>query len=646
MMNKATVDRRQLAPHVCTSRWLRACIIAWTVATPGGCRCQRVGELPADDAAVRTIGAEPAAQKPTQQAAERAPEQAVGGSLFGGLDEDELPDSWPGVPVDVLVLARAPLLDPGQVGARLARIAAALRDDPRVEHVWTRGTPGEGRILARFAAPTTAGDARALVAARLAKSPLAAESLIEIATIGRGAHAAAAFSVTHPGGRKAATAKSLAVLRRALSAITDRTRLSGCGLVRDFTTLRLLPTALANMGVTIDDSLGAATQALATHGDLNARLSGQQVARTRGTSPLAVNVGDLVNRVGGTGAPWACEALVGASVTTVVLVDTADGASDRAFAESTAAMAKLKRSPPAGAAVFHHHLNATTRLMVRATRAAPEPAAEMAKRLRTLAAGDAVVDLLAIQRADGIPRRLDPEAIAGRVWTLWAAFDDPGRIEVHLTTVRETLAPGGWAVHPLPPRHDTGLAWLLGVWGTAGVAVAARDPRQLAGPVSALADVSRDNPSVTQRRSGPRRTPAPSWWAALDRAKAAAAIDGRTLAAVLAVSDRAYPVGRIGDVDIGLQLHGGSGIAGLPIGKSATWQSIQALPSAQEELDRITRDGMSALWYVEDSASPAADELARDFWQVVERRVGPHGQRILVSLRLGDAEVRAPVSPR
>ena len=621
---------------------LLAVLLAATLAP--GCQCSRAPKTPtkaAPQAAPQSSNVAPAKAAAATASAKPPP------SLPTPRDE-LLVARWPGAAVDVLVLAELPLLGVDVVEQRMRAAAAAVGAIKGAAHVWRRSVPGEGRMLVRFDDGVRAKDARAAVASALADGRWREEGALAIAAIGRGQRSVAVVSLDADGGRPDATKAALGPAMPVLRELDGATSISVCGVVRPHKTLGLDPSAMANLGVTFADALAAARTAGRAE-DPGADAKERRVARRLAPADAAAaRLGDVAVLEGGVGAPGACEALVGRRPATVVAIAGA-GLPDRLLAATSGAFRK-QLGAAAGPRIrpFFHNVAAMERIVVqRPEGVSTPPPAAFAKLLEEIGRSPGVIDLLAVQGYDGVPRRMSPAAQQGRAWTLWLALESPSAAEVELTAARRVLTRAGWTPRPLPERWDTGLAWLLDVWATNGAVVVAQDPTRLAEPITLLGTMSSGNVSITAQRSGPRRAPWPHAFASLDRQKARQAqVSGADIAALRSLlrASEATALGADEDTRVGM----GSGILRqhvrqLPLGKNVSWGGLQIVPGDGDALPRIHRDGRPALWYAQDAASARADEVARDFWRTAGGKIPRSRHRAVFSIVLGDEpfEVKA-----
>jgi len=559
-------------------------------------------------------------------------------------DDEIRPQKWPAVPVDVLVRVVLPLLDAAGVESKLRALNVTLRSGRGVEHVWMRAAAGEARLVVR----TTAigpSDAVKLVEQRLSDAEIGLEATWESAAVARGVHSVAAVSIDGNAGRQQVTREWLQPVAKILAAVKNGAGLELCGALREQVTLAYEPNAMANLRVSLGDAMKLVRKVAVATGPLDERLRTISMKHASGTP---VSADRVVVQSGGIGEPGACEAFVGYNPSTIAFVRGAPGASEAVVnGVATVAVAALRKTIGKEGRVFHHHLAVSERfLLVARDGAEPEPTSALRKRLKTVASDPGIIDLLAISGIDGVPSRVSPLAQRRAVWTVWMALDNPAAAEVPISSLRDAVKDGGWRVHGLPRGYDVALSWLLGAWGSTGLVAVARDPQRLAGPVSSAASMADGNVSIGDRRTGPRRRGAPGWFARLDREKARkSGVSGADIAAVISRIGRPRFVGVDGERRIYEGFAGGilkRQFGKLPIGKGVAFGSLRQLAEQTQTLDRISRDGRPAFWYLQSAVSVRADSLADDFARVARLRIAPIRGVSMVFMRVGDA----PIEPK
>lgn len=651
-------------------RIVASLVCAAVSVTVGGCKCSSdpvVAAVDPDKAgkasgspklAVQSAGA---AAKSASHSSEIAPSLA-GPYALG--DRAYLPPlKWPKRGVDVLVRVSLPLLEPAEVDQRLRPLTASLKADPQVDHAWRHASLAHGRLLIRFSAKTPATVAEELVRKALVAAGLSSHGGWAIASIARGARTVAGISLDAKGGRIAAARQPWQGTVKKLATMDDVTGVGGFGLVDDFIVLGLDPAAMMNLGVVFADAeaaialmadkMRASPAASGTTTPWTAARLKELMAKTPVARRLAdasaqnAYVADIVVVEGGQGDPGGCDALVGRQSVTVATA--VGGLRSDQLHMSIAKMASHDLAAVLGANVrpFHHHLRAAERFVLELdANSETETHRALADRLGALARATGVIDILALEGIDGVPRRLSPETPRGRVWTLWLSLDQPGKSEALLTLVRTTLRPGGWHVRALPQDYDTGLGWLLGVWATTGAVIIADDPGQLGPPIRTLAAMSETNVAITDRRSGPRREAPNTPYALLQRQAAIKAnVPPKEIVSIveLLASPRflvELPLTAKGPATrVFLGFAAGvlrRNIGRLPVAKAATWGDLQQLADTVPRIDQISRDGRPVLWFAQDALSVRADDLARDFWRTAEGQIGTTRARVVQSLRLTD----------
>ena len=599
--------------------------------------CGRCSEAKAPAAAtVAPPEAEPIAEPAPAAAAEPARAAAVDAGM------------WPGAPVDVLLVAGAPLLDPDQGDAALRAVAAGLRERPGVRHVWTRAGDGEVRMVVRFAAGSEpAGARRAVTEAWQADAP-ADFAVPQIATMARGERAVLGITIVAAKGRTAATKLADEEVLGLVKGLPAVTAARVAGAVRRYTLLQMDPVAMANYSVALQPAMAALRTTMAADSvrAVGKRLSDAKVPRGAGARSKdlpAVALDKLVIQTTGTGEPLA-EAQVGRSLVTTVLAYSGHG-TDLApmFSGETGKVAAINRRVKVeGDQLVSHNLSVARRfVLTRATDRPPGPRRDFGERIAALLAGGGVYDALVVDGFDGIPPEVDGAGRGGNIRTLWLLFGHRSREEEIIARATEKLAEDGWRTHLLDPASDTALMWLAGEPATAGMLASSRNPTELRGPVGKVADMARNARSTGAVRSGPQRRPSAPVIASLNRD---IATERRVSATTLAMAQRLLIgpelLGQVNDAPVWLSLptdtmaqHNSK----LPLvwrPQATNWGDLQQLPAEAGHTARLRADGAPLLWLLVDSALEDSGPFTDGFWQATERLIEPTPTLRLQPLRL------------
>lgn len=561
--------------------------------------------------------------------------------------QDLLPEDarWPAlVPVDVLVLADAPVLDPTAGSAVLASVTTAWRALPGVAHVYTRALDGQLRAVVRFSPGTPPARARdAVQQAWQAQSPQSVASP-RIQAIGRSARTRLAISVLAPGGRQEATAQIAAHGASVLQAVEGVTRLAVAGAVRPFLQVEALAPELQANHLALTDLAQALRMPLAPVAAPDpVRALRDALSEVKlGAKPLT-KLAKLVSFAPGIGEPVR-EARNGHLPVSAILLDAAPQQTDGALVTASSAWRRAaQRAQEFPGTDLHPQFIGNAYRYALSARDTPEAIADLSQRLQAVRLVPDVVSVFATQGTDGIPETLDVAGSGGRIWTVWVGASAP-QMEVVLGAVHDRLAsgadgkPGPWLVHPLATDWDTALGWLLDTQASGALLASAPDPSQLGPAIGAVSGVIQRSPAVWQVRSGPsRHAPGPTW-ARLQLAKART-VPADAVALAQSLTQGPLWLGDQAGVAIWLALPGGVRqaqqanvpVASLPgqapgvIGPQVTLGELTQLPTTEPVLDRVDIDGRPALWLAADVRSDPADGFASSFWDAVERTVDPSG---------------------
>jgi len=609
-------------------------LLALTLVALTGCsRCSRSERAPAP---------------PTGQT-EASPTQPAAKAVRGPAKATPAPDMdrWPGLPVDVMLQARAPLLDAAACDDAIRPVAAALRGMAGVEHLWSRAQPGRVRLLVRFATGTTPAKASAQVLAAWQADAGEGFGPARVAGTARGSRAIIGYTLVDPKGRQAATVRATGPLDKLTNAMPGVTRTALAGAVRKYSLVQIDPVALANHGITFGRFHAAIRQLVAADSVrvLNKRLEDATLKRA-GTDSAKLppaTMDRLTVQTGGIGEPLR-EAQVGGNLVTTLLVHSGHGADlDGLFKADTKTMRPYGRKlQDQGGEFISHNLTSAHRFIL--SRSTERPAGsrrEFGQRLVDLLKGGGIYDALVVDGVDGIPEMLDDARPGAKLRTMWLMLGNRSKDEEVLDRVQEALAGLGWRAHLMHDAADVALMWLLGRFGTAGMVVSSRDPGELNEPTRVAAEAARQARSAGPLKTGPRAAAASREFATLERATAmerrVAPVD---LARIHALVEGPTLLGTVLDEPVWLGLPTESmavHVARLPlrIGASATtWAEVQRLPGEDRFVDRLRADGEPALWLMVDSALEGAETFTAGFWQMVERLIEPAAGLRMRPLRL------------
>ena len=544
---------------------------------------------------------------------------------------------------DVLITAPAPGLDPDAVDVALRPLAAALRTLPGVETVATRARAGEARVLVRVDAGTTAGPAAlAAVKASWRAAPGGAFGPAQFGLIARGARAMAALDSVAPGGRVAATRYADEHVGAVVAAGRAATRSHVAGGVRAYIGVRAIPSALAANGLTLSDAHAAlgkwldnaqAEASVPTADGIRTALHAIALPRrwtANGQRLTDVALDRVVDPALEQGEPLR-EARNGHLPTTLWLVDGA------AAQEVGAIEAAARGVAEASAGQFRPSVQAFSAacrvLLTAADGKKVDTPDELGQRLLALRQGNEnLVAINGIAGADGIPEFVDTDASERARWTLWLSLASPD-IGPVLFAAREALAAGGWDVHILGERLDTGLCWLLDAWGAAGAVISAEDPAQLAPAVADVAQRALAGREKAGTRQGPQAGLAAPAFRRIDpRALAGLKLPAAAASLFVASLTRATPVGWLHGTPVWFGLPTGelsATVGDIPlafVGTAPTTQPRRAaevlrVPDTAGSVERVRVNGRPALWIVAENYADAPQNVAESFWRMVESSV-------------------------
>lgn len=577
---------------------------------------------------------------------------------------------WPAeTPVDVLVLADAPTLDPAGTEAALAPAVSAWRALGGVERVYTRAMEGQIRAVVRFSAGTAPSSAADAVRAAWQRTTQTATATPRIETLARGARVRLLVTVLAPAGRPEATRWVADRGAAWLAAMPGLTRAGVAGAVRPYLLLEPLAPGLDGNGLdlerlvarlmTLPEPAPAATSPDSAV-DLLKRLTvprntlmNNAIPATQDKTP-ATELARLVSFMPGAGEPVR-EARNGKLAVTALLGHAAANVSDASLAAQDSAWRRqpeLVQALAGGWDLRGQMVSTAHRFALVAPPGVPPEAVEsLAQRLQKVRELPEVTSVVAMQGTDGIPEGIDVDAGAGRRWTVWIAgsFADSA---LTISSAIELLRGPSWQVQPLPADWDTALGWMLGVSGTTGLLASAPAPDRLPPAMATIGRLIHETSTVAVVQNGPqRRPPEPRWsrLAQVEARQAALRPDTLALAQDLVLAPRFLRLFAGKPLWLGLPRDERSAQQGnLPVARSQnrSWKlgELQQLPASEPVLERIGVDQRPAAWLTADVPGAEPEGFGRSFWEAIEARVEWRAGLRVDPLVLGVRPLAAPAT--